>query len=1070
MEFWRIPLQVLLQLCWLTDEPYPTGDDVLATSLQFLSLIVSVIAALLFSATAALAQSDVAAKPMVGLRDNRPRDFALQNAKVIVAPGHTIEQATVLIGGPSIIAVGKSIEVPAGYMTIDCAGKQIYAGLIDAYSEVDVPMPLSQAGHWNPNVIPHRSTASVASKEIANIDKLRSQGLTVRLVAPSGGIVKGTSSIILLGGDSAGRTLLKDTAWHHLQLTVPRGSERSQYPNSPMGAVALLRQSMYDADWYRDAWSVYRADSSLPRPETNLALEHLSRALTDQTFVVDAPNERMAIRAGTIAAEFSLQAILRGSGREYRQLRQIAALNRPILLPVNFPDPPDVRSGESARNTTLQELMHWDLAAQNPGKLVESGLTICLTTDGLEKPETFLAQIRKAINNGLEPDAALAAITTTPAQLMGVSDQVGRVHPGMLANLVVTSGDLFDDETKVLETWVAGEQFVIEPDATAALAPWLGIWSAETGPISFTLELSEKDRKLTGVARSSTNPEESIALDSIQHQRDRLTATLPLDKIDPSYPAGVSRLSIQSVASEEGFDRFATIVLPDGEKKAIAFAVTESADVSDEDEENEQVSDASDDADESTDQEPALVATPMLFPMGGYGLLQAITDQPIVMFRGATVWSCEESGVIEQADILIRNGLIAEIGKRLRVPEGCRIIDARGKHITPGIIDCHSHIATDGGINESAQAVTAEVRIGDFIDNSSIAIYRQLAGGTTTANILHGSANPIGGQNQVIKFRWGGTMDELRMTEAPAGIKFALGENVKRNQSRYPNSRMGVEQIIRDQLLAAREYQGKWKRWKNGQRESLPPRRDLQLDAMMEIQNGQRWIHCHSYRQDEIIATLDVLEEFGIQIGTLQHVLEGYKVADRMARHGAMGSTFSDWWAYKFEVFDAIPHNGALMHDQGIVVSFNSDNAELGRRLNTEAAKATKYGGVPEAEALKFVTLNAAKQLRIDQYVGSLKVGKHADLVVWSGRPLSTMSRCEQTWIDGRQYFSIETAQQMRQRDRELRARLIQRALASGEQPESKDDKELEEEDRWIRHDVYCSAKGDAEYDQRGKR
>ncbi len=795
------------------------------------------------------------------------------------------------------------------------------------------------------------------------------------------------------------------------------------------------------------------------------------------TFVIDAPNERMAIRAGTIADEFSLRTVIRGSGREYRQLDQIAKLNRPILVPINFPDPPDVDTSETARNTTLRELMHWDLAAQNPARLAAAGLTICLTSDGLEKPETFLAQVRKSVAGGLPSDAALTAITTAPAQLMEIGDQVGKVQAGMLANLVVTDGDLFDEETKVLETWVAGEQFIIKAEKKAAFAQWIGSWLCETEEISFTIRLSEKDDELSGVVLTNEDKEETVPIGSIQYQRDLLTATVPLHKVDPNYPEGVSRLSIRSVASDEETVRFPTLVFPDGESTTISFnaVVPESADESapqEEDAENDVEQDDSEEGDAEQDpkeKSPAEVTT-LLFPLGGFGLPEPISEQPIVMFRGATIWTCEQAGVLEETDVLIRDGLISQIGKKLPVPENCQVIDARGKHISPGIIDCHSHIATDGGINESAQEVTSEVRIGDFIDNSSISIYRQLAGGTTIANILHGSANPIGGQNQVIKFRWGGTMDDLRMTEAPAGIKFALGENVKRNSKRYPNTRMGVEQIIRDQLLAAREYQNKWKRWRSGRRDSLPPRRDLQLDAIVEVQNGERWIHCHSYRQDEIVATLDVLEEFNVQIGTLQHVLEGYKVADRMAKHGAMGSTFSDWWAYKFEVFDAIPHNGALMHDQGVVVSFNSDDSELGRRLNTEAAKATKYGGVPEAEALKFVTLNPAKQLRIDQYVGSLKVGKQADLVVWSGRPLSTLSRCEQTWIDGRQYFSIETDQEMRQRDQAIRVRLIQKALASDEKSEPDKEKELEEEDRWLRHDIYCNAHGDAEYDHRGNR
>ena len=664
-------------------------------------------------------------------------------------------------------------------------------------------------------------------------------------------------------------------------------------------------------------------------------------------------------------------------------------------------------------------------------------------------------------------------MTTVPAKLLDIDNRVGRVEAGMLANLVITDGDLFSPESKVLETWVAGEQFVIKPDTSDLFAPWIGTWSCQTASTSFVLQLSAKDQKITGTARLNEESEETVSIDAVQFQRDQLTATVALHKIDPSYQEGISRLSLRSVVQAGTTERFASLTFPDGTSSSLEFRKIATNDVASEtaaeDDENAEAGDAVDADTNTVDSEQPALPTPILVPLGGFGLQQPIAQSDSILFRGATVWTCGPEGVLDQADVLIRDGLIAEVGIGLPVPEGCQIVDAHGKHITPGMIDCHSHIATDGGINESAQAVTAEVRIGDFIDNSAISIYRQLAGGTTAANILHGSANPIGGQNQVIKFRWGETMDGLRMVEAPAGIKFALGENVKRNQSRYPNTRMGVEQIIRDQLLAAREYQGKWKRWRSGQRDSLPPRRDLQLDAIVEIQNGDRWIHCHSYRQDEIVATLDVLEEFGIQIGTLQHILEGYKVADRMAKHGAMASSFSDWWAYKFEVFDAIPYNGAVMHDRGIVVSFNSDNAELGRRLNTEAAKATKYGGVSDEEALKFVTLNPAKQLRIDNYVGSIEVGKHADLVLWNGRPLSTMTRCEQTWIDGRQYFSIEADQQLRERDRQLRARLIQRALASEEKAKSSDDKETDEEDRWLRYDIFCSASGGLENIQRSQ-
>jgi N-acetylglucosamine-6-phosphate deacetylase len=414
--------------------------------------------------------------------------------------------------------------------------------------------------------------------------------------------------------------------------------------------------------------------------------------------------------------------------------------------------------------------------------------------------------------------------------------------------------------------------------------------------------------------------------------------------------------------------------------------------------------------------------------------------------------------------MLVADGVIVAVGTSVNAPLDAIVVDAQGKHLSPGIIDCHSHMATDGGINESSQAITAEVRIADFIDCNDVDIYRQLAGGVTSANILHGSANPIGGQNQVIKLRWGSLPDEMKFKEAPPGIKFALGENVKQSSraepgTRYPQSRMGVEQIIRDAFLSARQYQSAWQRWEQ-RHDTLPPRRDLELDALLEILKGERWIHCHSYRQDEILALLRTCEEFQVRIATLQHILEGYKVADAMARHGAMGSAFSDWWAYKIEVYDAIPYAGALMHQAGVVVSFNSDDRELARHLNHEAAKAVKYGNVPPEEALKFVTLNPAKQLRVDQYVGSLEVGKHADFVLWSGPPLSVLSRCEQSWIDGRKYFDISEDKALRTESHRTRSVLVQKILGSGQPARSSEESSRPDEELWPREDLFCRVRG----------
>ncbi|RMF45415.1 MAG: hypothetical protein D6753_00165, partial [Planctomycetota bacterium] len=454
----------------------------------------------------------------------------------------------------------------------------------------------------------------------------------------------------------------------------------------------------------------------------------------------------------------------------------------------------------------------------------------------------------------------------------------------------------------------------------------------------------------------------------------------------------------------------------------------------------------------------------VVYPLGVYGRRAPPAQPEWLVIRRVTIWTCGPRGVLRSADMLIHNGIIEAVGRNLKAPDSAVEIDAKGKHVSPGIIDCHSHMATDGGVNESGQAVTAEVRIGDFIDPNDITIYRQLAGGVTTANILHGSANPIGGQNQVIKLRWGDSDEAMKMAEAPAGIKFALGENVKQSNwsqptGRYPQTRMGVEQIMRDRFEAALQYRDAQRRWEENH-QGLPPRRDYELEAIAEILEGRRWIHCHSYRQDEILTMLRVLEDYGVTIGSLQHILEGYKVADAMARHGATGSSFSDWWAYKFEVYDAIPYNGALMHRAGVIVSFNSDDDELARHLNHEAAKAIKYGGVPPQEALKFVTLNPARQLRIDQWVGSLEPGKQADFVIWSDSPLSTMSACLQTWIEGRKYFDREEDLRRREDDERLRQQLIQHVIATGAKPRPGPD-DSDPSYWWARHDEFCHHRHD---------
>ncbi|MEN9297480.1 MAG: hypothetical protein RJA42_1750, partial [Bacteroidota bacterium] len=413
----------------------------------------------------------------------------------------------------------------------------------------------------------------------------------------------------------------------------------------------------------------------------------------------------------------------------------------------------------------------------------------------------------------------------------------------------------------------------------------------------------------------------------------------------------------------------------------------------------------------------------VIYPFAAYGTSKPATAETILI-KNATVWTNEKSGVLKNSDILLKNGKIAAIGKGLKDP-AARVIDGTGKHVTAGIIDEHSHVAGTGGINECSQSVTAEVRIQDVIDPDDVDIYRQLSGGVTSSHILHGSCNTIGGQTQLLKFRWGANAEGMKFENWDPFIKFALGENVKRSWNtsnpRFPDSRMGVEQVLMDAFTRARDYE----------KQGPGKRIDLELETLVEILNHKRFITCHSYVQSEINAMMKVADHFGFTVNTFTHILEGYKVADIMAKHGANASTFSDWWSYKMEVTDAIPQNAYLMQKTGVNVAINSDDAEMARRLNQEAAKSVKYAGMSEEEALKMVTLNPAKMLHVADRVGSIKEGKDADIVVWSDNPLSIYAKSEHTIVDGAVVFD-RAADVVRQA--ELKAekqRLVQKMIGA---------------------------------------
>ena len=1109
---------------------------------------------LLFGTTLAQAQQTSSTLPEVGIQSHPNTLIAIQHATIVTEPGRVIEDGTIVIRDGKIVEVGSQLTPPAGADLIDLTGKTIYSGLVDAGLETELPvMELNRgANHWNPEVTPNRSVADSIVQDDAKMTKLRKAGITAALLAPRDGIIKGKSAVVLTGNSPVPKSLLRRDVGMHVRLTVTRGRGRDSYPGSPMGAVALARQTFLDAQWYSQAWQAYRTQSGLEKPDSNLALDAMNDHLMAGKWVMfDALNEQYALRADNFGREFGLNVVLKGSGQEYQLLNKIAKLNRVVIVPVNFPKPPDVSTAEAVLDAELEELTHWELAPENPSRLVGSGVKIALTSSGLNEPSEFIPQIRKAIKRGLDKDKALEAVTTGPAKLLGIEDECGVIKSGAWANLLVCSGDLWDDKSKIEEVWVQGERPASASKVTKKVD---GVWkmtlSSPSGaesalPAELFLSLSDSEKKLSGslalTKKSPTKPDETakakpegqapvvpaapetaaapVAPETAAAPVAPDAAAAPATPATPAVPAvpATDEAKVASASSpapessekpakskedkgstklkspkwedrtiaatfdagkvlegQKGTGYLTLALLPNGKsnaqeqfigsiewpdgKQQLIVAVQEPEEPKKEDSQEGKAADSK--VAESKPEDNAVLSK-LVYPVGSRGR-ESLPEQPeYVVFQNTTLWTCGPNGLLKDADLIVHKGVIHQIGTDLPVPAGAQVIDASAMQISPGLIDCHSHMASDSGINEATQAITAEVRIADFIDASDITIYRQLAGGLTSANILHGSANPIGGQNQVIKLRWGATYDELKFQGAPQGIKFALGENVKQSnvegstRSRYPQSRMGVEQIFRDRFNAALTYSQQWESWSK-ERKGLPPRRDLELEAIAEILKGERWVHCHSYRQDEILGLLRVLEDYNVRIGSLQHILEGYKVADAMAKHGATASSFSDWWNYKFEVLDSIPHNGAIMHQQGIVVSFNSDDAELGRHMNHEAAKAIKYGGVEPMEALKFVTLNPAKQLRIDSRVGSLEVGKDADISVWSGSPLSTLSRCEQTWIDGRKYFDRNQDTEMRERDSKLHRSLVQKVLASGDSPGERSSLADDPSRLWPHHDEYC--------------
>ena len=991
--------------------------------IHFLSVPASLVACLLASPSA-IANAQ--------LTDNTPKLTALSHATLMIAPGETKQDATLLIEDNKIKAIISNDKIPEDAYVIDMTGKHIYPGFIDPYTNYGIDFKYDEQKVARPVYEIKRiggnadNGAIHAEKEWFNYiypdqDAAKQwidNGFTSVQTGMLDGIFRGRAATISLAPLKANDIIYRAKSSH--LLAFDKGSSIQDYPNSLMGSIALIRQTLADANWY--SANIDKADSATQEKniEFNIALQRLGD-IDKHPAVFETKNLNSLLRAAHLMNEFKLSASLVGSGREYARIDEVKATGFSIIAPLNFPAAPNIKDGDKEREISLANLRHWERAPSNPHALESAEIPFAFTQHGI-KADAFWPRLRQAVKQGLSQETALAALTTEAAEIAGISTFSGKLKPGFMADLVVTDGDIFT-QGKIVSVWLQGS----ETQKVPRDRHWLGQgYQLTLGELTLDLDLVDDD-KLSGTLASG---EQEIPLSDLNYANERLTFNANLD--EAGYP-GISRFTLWF--DPQGIH--GRMLDNSNRQHPIAGVVM-----------------AQEHKDESEQEKPAeALISKLTQPNTAYGL----TAQPKaerLHIKNATLWTSSQEGVLEGYDLLIRDGRIEKIGQSLKTPSGYQTLDATGKHLTAGIIDEHSHIALNGGTNEDTDAVTAEVRIGDVIDPDDISIYRALAGGVTTAQILHGSANPIGGQAQVIQMRWGESAEAMKLKQAPASIKFALGENVKQANwgdnynRRFPQSRMGVKSLFEEafnEALAYEKANADYERLRSSQqRKQVAPKPNYRLAAVAEVLRGERQVHIHSYVQSEILMFLRLAEAYNFRVGTFTHILEGYKVADEMAKHGTYASTFSDWWAYKFEVYDAIPQNTCLMHNKGVLTSINSDDYEMQRRLNQEAAKSMMYCDMSPIDAWNMVTINPAKQLGIDQLTGSLEAGKQADLVLWNASPLSVYAKVENTWVEGRRYFDRQQDKKMQLEVERERAALIQAVLTQdkpevpGEAPEDK--------------------------------
>lgn len=972
---------------------------------------------LLFTTVTLLFSSSLVAQetfPVNGPVRKTGKVYAFTHATIHVDHSTTLSDATLVIQDDKVVAAGVSAAIPANAVVIDLSGKHIYPSFIDLFSNYGLSTPKRGDGgfspqleskkdgpyNWNESIQPEIDAAAQFNGNDKDAGEFRKIGFGAVLTHQMDGIMRGTGALVSLVMERDNLTVLNPRAAAH--FSFQKGTSRQTYPSSLMGSIALLKQTYLDAKWYKTPSN---------RDHTNLSLQALNDNMSlPQIF--DASNKYNVLRASKIATEAGTSYIYKGGGDEYQRIKELKAINARLIIPIDFPEAFDVTDPYDAQFVGLDDLKHWEWAPANAAELEKNGFEFAITSQGIKDKKDFLKNLRKAVKSGLSEASALKALTTTPAAFINAGNQLGALRKGYLANFLITDNNIFTEKAKILENWIQGNVHVYEAIAEKQLA---GKYTLKIADSSYNLKVEKDGEKIKGSIQliGQKDGKADTSKVDVKLENTRNLITMSFEPKDGNFD-GIVRLSGTINESNEWKGKGK---LSSGDW--VSFTAIP----------GEKIAPVADTAKKKTSTPSAPGA--ITYPNIAYGR-SVLPVARQMLFKNATVWTNEKEGVLQNTDVLVSGGKIIRVGKNISAPNAMQI-DATGKHLTTGIIDEHSHIAISNGVNEGGQAISAEVTIEDVVNPDDVNIYRQLAGGVTAAQLLHGSANPIGGRSALIKLKYGYGPEQMKIAGADKFIKFALGENVKQsnwgdfNTVRFPQTRMGVEQIMKDAFIRAREYEASWKNFsaKGGKM----PRKDLEMETLLEILNGNRFITCHSYVQSEINMLMKLADELGFRVNTFTHILEGYKVADKMAKHGAAGSTFGDWWAYKYEVKDAIPYNATLMASQGVLVAINSDDAEMARRLNQEAAKSVKYGGMSEEDALKMVTLNPAKILHLDNRMGSIVAGKDADLVLWTDHPLSMYAKPAKTIIEGAVFFDLEEDEKLRKEIDLDRERIIQLML-----------------------------------------